>query len=145
MQELYLSGLVARCAKNSAITIWSIIYVILICWMKSLNLIAGQYWQNLTLTPFLSWLTQSTILHQNSKNSHAIAYPSFLLIYYCSNYSSLFLVHAIFLNWLCNHWISNRRLSYPPVDCKDFTQRKDKTSGRKQLELSFVIAYCIGW
>lgn len=119
MQELYLSGLVARCAKNSAITICSIIYVILIYWMKSLD----QYSKTWL---FLSWLTQSTILHQNSKNSCAIAYPSFPLVHYCSNYWSLFLVHAVFLNWLCNHWINNLRLSYPPIDCKRFTQRKIK-------------------
>lgn len=53
----------------------------------------------------------------------------------------LFPVHAIFLNWLCNHWISNLRLSYPPVACKGFAQRKDKTKWKKTVRA--FISYCI--
>lgn len=36
---------------------------------------------------------------------------------------ALFLVHTIFLDWLCNHWSGNLKLIYLPVDCKGFIRQ----------------------
>lgn len=80
---------------------------------------------NMTWPSFLLCLTQSLILHQDSKNTVAIAYlcsfVSFLSLLYQLLVS--FLVHAIFLNWLCNHWSGNLRLIYLPADCKGFIKQ----------------------
>lgn len=84
---------------------------------------------NLTPARFLLCLTQSLILHQDSKNTHAIAYLSFLLFHFIivpiivPNIVPLlficFPVHAVFLNWLRIPWSGHLRSPTLSLIAKD--------------------------
>lgn len=97
--------------------------------------------------PFLSCLTQSPILHQDSKNTHAVAYLCFLLLHFIivpivspvldsCNFSQLIMQS---LKWqpqthLLSSWLQRIH--------KTVSQERLYLEG-KQLQLSFIITYYI--
>ena len=123
---------------------------ILMYWMKSGDIVAEDHtnkW-NMTWTSFLLCLTQSLILHRDSKNTLSIAYLCFLLFHFiivpivslipgsCS-FSQLIMQ---LLKWqpqthLPSSWLQMVHKTAP---------KKRLYSGEKQLQLSCVTAYYSG-
>lgn len=122
-----------------------------IYWMKSLDLFAKDHTKsrwNLTLTPFLSHLTQSAVLHQDSKNTlavaslcslvfHFIIVPIVSLVPSSCNFSQLIMQS---LKWqpqthLPSSWLP--RIHKPASKERLYLEEK-------QLQLSVVITYYSG-
>lgn len=120
-------------------------------WMKSLDLYAKDHTKsrwNLTLTPFLSRLTQSPVLHQDSKNTLVVASLCFLVFHFIivpvvtlvpssCNFSQLIMQP---LKWQPQTHLSSSWLPriYKPAS-KERLYLKEK-----QLQLSVVTAYYSG-
>jgi hypothetical protein len=68
----------------------------------------------------------------------------FISFHYCSNCLCPFPVNAIFLNWSCNHWSDNFKLTYSLVDCKGFIkQHLKKGYVWKKKTITVFTHYCI--
>lgn len=144
--------IVPRRVPYSSFAIWSFIK----CHFGILNEKSGPYckrshkpWEwNLTLMPSLSCFTQAPVLHQDSKNTHAIAYLRFLLFHFTivpivslvpgsCNFSQLIMQS---LKWqpqthLPSSWL--QRIHTAASEERLYLEEK-------QLQLSFVIAYYSG-
>lgn len=153
IQKLFLSGLVVQWAKNKALLI--IHYLVFpsvpfwcIEW-KNGDFVAGytNKW-NMTWPSFLLCLTQSLILHQDSKNTVAIAYLCFLLFHF------IIVPIVSLIPGSCNFsQLIMQSLKWQPQTHlpSSWLQRIHKTAskkrlylGEKQLQLSFVTAYYSG-
>lgn len=122
---------------------------ILMYWMKNGDFVAGytNKW-NMTWPSFLLCLTQSLILHQDSKNTVAIAYLCFLLFHF------IIVPIVSLIPGSCNFsQLIMQSLKWQPQTHlpSSWLQRIHKTAskkrlylGEKQLQLSFVTAYYSG-
>lgn len=96
--------------------------------MRSLDLISkdhtnmtGETW--LWLLSSHAWLNLLSCIGIPKIHMQLFISASIYFVLLLFQFFICFPVHAIFLSWLCNHWSSNIRLTYPPVDCKEFIKQ----------------------